>query len=261
LDTADYFTSVTWSSRASRPGKIWWIPFSVVAAAWLAFWIWWLIVSPRDLWSQIGFRLKPLSGSANNFYWVVLFFFGQVIPQLLKAVKTFKTDEFDRFERIGDHFPSPRARLADESSSLFEVLKDVVMDALTAIQEWLAARAFNPSMMSWMALGVSLAALWSLLFHWQWGGLAQSGAGLMALAGGVFGWVRARDIPTRLAAGAGLAIGVCLVPAGAGALAGFTTPAGAALLLGGITAAVCALSGAELLRRAWKIVDMPLAKS
>ncbi len=257
LVTEDTFRS-RWTWRQAYPRRAWWGAFAVLAAAWVGFWVWWIVLSPREVWTELNAKIEPLVGTAGNSWtFLVPLFVYQILNATWEAAKTTREASRERGRRLAGLLGHDLILPAEpvKPPSLMETLGDVLAEALGR----LGKRRFGPRGAATVALITALASLGVVLFDFKIRGVLQAALALLALALGVLGWARAEGRWTAAAAAAGLIVGVLVMPVSAAVSAGLPTPLGVVLLTAAVVAAGCGLAGAELLRRGWKGVLSPLA--
>lgn len=292
-DTEDVF-QLQAVPRGIRPVHAWWTAFALTAAAWLGFWGWWVALSPINLvasgiWESLGRGFSATSGLLV-YLPILVYQFVKSLAETAAAWQRQKIAHLREKAQAGP-LPPPLARLHPRaaevvyrfpSAVLSEVRRqsfrenvtdiwDVVRDSFRAVKRalvgaapWLVTREVGVGVACGFALFAAAVSLWLVQMEFSARPVVQSALGLISLGFGVYGWVRAGAATAdtaredrekkALAAGIGLVVGVEIMPTSEAFAHGFGTLAGWSLLGAAIAAAVCALGGAEALRRAWHTI-------
>jgi len=261
---------------AGKPLIASWASVSVLGLAWLSFWVWWLVLSPADMWAQIGARFEPLvkSTGGGSVVWVLIGY--QFIESIKKAFESQReiTEQvmkrssiqelLDAENRPGSVFGKiPRYNLPgmpgyvalppQERSSFLSIFGDEIKDLSKRLS---GTRDFSPGVAAGIAVLLALGSLAIVVFNFHIrGAVVQAALGLVALAFGVLGWVRGTGRATRVAAAVGMVGGVVVMPWAEAINAGVGSVTGVGLLTAGLVCGACAVGAAECLRRAWAAIE------
>ena len=279
-ETARRFRS-EWRGGINKAKLGLWVGFSLLGLAWFGFWVWWLVLSPSDLFAQLGAKLEPLKKSTGNgnVVWVIAVYF--LIRNFVDAWKDQRDlrerlRKEDRFVEIGAttfgaRNPDYRSNLPDlpglnlfpplpePEKSNFKIFVEILRDTKKNLAKRFGGkRDFSPVLAAWFAVVLAVLSLGVIVFNFHIrGGVVQAAFGLVALALGVRAWVYGTGLRTRLAAAIGMTGGVVVMPWAAAATAGFGSVAGIGLLVAGLVSVVCAVGAAELLRQGWSTINNP----
>lgn len=261
-----------------NPQMVSWASVSLLVLAWLSFWVWWLVLSPADMWAQIGARFGPLikpkeNGSAFWGLGVAVGWFIQAIRNSFAAQREITEqvmkgpsiqELLDAEDRPGStlgkipryNLPGMPGFLAvapQKRSSFLSIFGDELKDLSKRLS---GTRDFSPGVAAGVAVLLALVSLAIVVFNFHIrGAVVQAALGLVALAFGVLGWVRGTGRATRVAAAVGMVGGVVVMPWAEAINAGVGSVTGVGLLTAGLVCGACAVGAAECLRRAWAAIE------
>lgn len=248
--TDDHFRS-RWTWRSCYPRRAWWAVFGLLAAAWTALWVWWIVLSPTEVWTALAERLSPLwstAGNASLYVPFIAYHIGKALYDAVQAQIELSHKLEKRFVGLGDlGFSSLRQTNAP-------TLWQVMGEGFSEMLERIGRRRVNGRVSAWVAALTALAAVALVWFDLGNRAVMQAALGLVALSCGVLGWVRAEHKDGRVASVLGLLVGVAVAPTAIAWDFGLTTDVGVGLVAAGIAAAICGFWGAESLRRGWMAV-------
>jgi hypothetical protein len=248
--TREHFRSTYTFPRLSPP-RAWWGWFGMLAVPWLGFWVWWIIVSPKGLWSALAAKLDPLwntTGNTSVYLPLLLYYVANTIVETFKA-----QHEVTAAIQKRSVFAEPGAYNTPPSPP--PTLLEVISEGFSEMLERLGAREFRGDRAAWISAATALTAAGFILFDFDIRAVVQAALGLLALSCGVLGWVRSEGRYSRFAAAFGLLFGVAVMPAAAAWQLGVTSRMGTALLAAALGASACAFGGAEFLRRGWQAIE------